>query len=247
MQNYNGFDQFMILKKISEIVLEDNPTPRTQTVRFSVIKKMFRDVTNNEKFLDKIKPKNSVTDFVMKENQMIRDNKVLMTITKEMVEKIMILEKSQNVHEMCIYLLFVSGRRVSELIDSQFNQDWGTDLVRITGTKKRTDNVDCYFLTLVDKWKFLDIFEKFKEIFGDVGKNSFHRTLSRKVKRIFGVHFKPHMLRGMYVTYAFKFRNDEQLKINTFIKENLCHQSIHSSLNYTGYKIDDQFTHDFVK
>lgn len=234
------------LKKIESLLLKDKPKPRTQTVRFSLVKKMFknRSITDKE-FLKHIRPKQSITDAIVAENILVRDSQKLMTIKKEMIEKILSLGDSKNVHDLAIYLLFVSGRRTSEMLHAVFHNDKKNKLIRITGVLKRTDKTDCVFPPLINKTKFFKIYKKFKKTLKYSNQYTFQRTIHRKTTKLLGV--KPHALRGMYITYAFIFRNKSNLKINTFIKEKLCHQSINASLNYTQYKLDDDINSDFVK
>ena len=57
-------------------------------------------------------------------------------------------------------------------------------------------------------------------------------------KKAIGPTWHAHMLRGVYAAYLFKFDNPENTKINTFIKNKLCHTTIDASLSYTGYTMD---------
>jgi site-specific recombinase XerC len=232
------------LKKISIILHNDNPKDRTLASRYSVVKNMFRKITNDEIFLQQIKPEDQITTNIIKENSKIRDDRKTVSLTTKDILKITELRKSRDMYDIAIYLLFMSGRRTSELLSSIFKNKKKEKRISILGLKKRRKNIDklCYFTPLVNKTKFNKIYNKFKRKYNNskiVGNtNLFSRTLNRRIKSRINTNFHPHMLRGFYVAYLFKFRNYEKKKINTFIRDNLCHQTINASLNYTGYNIE---------
>lgn len=236
------------LKEIKQLVQKDKPKPRTETIRFSIIKKRFKEKTKDLDFLSNIRPEKAITQQIVEENTKIRDQRRLINIDEETIKKIMSFEKSSDMHELAIYLLFVSGRRVSELNESIFYNVKKTKLVQVKGLKKRTDSIDCQFMTLVPKTTFFKVLKKYKSLRKHSNKTTFHRTLNRRMKTYFPEkNYKPHTLRGFFITYSFTFRNKDQKKLNTFIQENLCHQSITASLNYTQYKMDSNFTKDIIR
>lgn len=244
----NASNKLIILRKIHRLVKEDNPKPRTLTVRYSLIKDIFKDVTNDQEFLKKIRPNANITLRVVKSNIKQRDNQKMIEIHKKDIKKIMSFAKSKDIFKLAIYLLFVTGRRISELLGAEFFSTKKPYLVKIRGVLKRTDNVDCEFPLLINKAKFFKIMKRFKDLQTYTNMDTFHRLLNNKVKILLeNDKLKPHSLRGMYITYLFKFRNKDNLKINTFIKKNLCHQSIDASMNYTQYKINDDMDSDIVK
>ena len=244
----NDSNKTAILNRIRKIVRNDNPKPRTQTIRYSLIKRRFKSKTDDNEFLKEIRPPSELTDGVVESNAKIRDNQKMITMERSDIDKIIGLSDSNNIFDLAIYLLFVTGRRTSELMNARFYNKKHSNLVQISGVLKRTDHIDCEFPILIGKTKFFKIYNRFKNLQKHTNEESFHRTLNRKFKRMFpGKQFKPHTMRGFYVTYLFKFRNKTDTKINTFIRDNLCHQSINASLNYTQYKLDDSITKDFVR
>lgn len=235
-----------IIKKITEVIMNDSPKPRTQTTRFSLIKKKFAQVTNDKEFLKKIKPDDEIIDKLIKDNKRIRDEAENINVNEDVIKKIMPLKNSRDVFDLAIWLLLMSGRRSSELMTAKFNNIRGTVDVGIDGVKKRRDGGnDCVFSPLVPKTVFFKVYNDFKRLFKFTNKDTFQRTLNRRVKKLLGEEFHPHTLRGIFALYSFKFRNKNNKKINTFIRDALCHQSINASLNYTGYKI--LFDNDIIK
>ena len=156
------------------------------------------------------------------------------------------LRKSKNIFDIAIFLLFVSGRRTSELLSAKFINIKGSKDIGIKGILKRTDGGnDCVFTPMINKTLFFKILKEFNKLLKFTNLNTFQRTLNRKIKNILGDDIHPHVMRGMYALYMFEFRNNKNKKINTFIRDALCHQSINASLNYTGYKV--RFDKDIVK
>ena len=208
---------------------------RTISTRYSLIKKEFKEITKNKDFLNKIKPLEEITKNLIEKNKTIRDNKKMFNVSKEIIEKILNLKNSVNPYDLAIFLLFVSGRRSNEILNSKFLNEKKNKLIKMEGISKRTDINNFEFIPLVNKTSFFKIYKKFKKF--NLNKDTFPRLLSLRIKKMLGNEFHPHMLRGIYASYLFKFKNPKELKINTFIQHVLGHSSIDSSLSYTGYDI----------
>lgn len=248
MRQFTKNNKKRTLSKIKKLVLKDNPKPRTQTIRFSHIKKLFRDITKDEEWLREIRPDPKITTAVIQENNTVRDQRKLITVDKKTIDTLMGFADSSNVYDVAMYLLFVSGRRVSELNSAQFINAKGNQNIRIKGVKKRTDNIVCEFSPLIRKSNFFKVLRKYRKMRTLQKGETFHRALNRRIKQAFpDKQYKPHVLRGFYVTYAFKFRNKTDSKINTFIMNTLCHQSINASMNYTQYKLSEDIVSDILR
>lgn len=249
ISKYSPDNQAMILKEIRNYITKDSPKPRTITVRYSNIKGMFKKAAvGNKEFLNKIKPEDSITQHVMAENQIIRDEQQLIPITRKMIQTIMRFEHASDIFNIAIYLLFVSGRRTSELFECTFKMNSNSPYIVVEGLKKRNDNIDCSFKPLVNVGKFFKIFCIFNKLKQKTNLKALSRNLTRRIKKVLnGDEYKPHMLRGFYIYYSFHFRNHYNKKINTFIRDGLCHQTIDASLNYTQYKIMDDLDRDIVR
>lgn len=243
INGYSASSKKRILSSIHKLVMHNKPAPRTISSRYSTIKKKFKSKVKDPAFLKMIRPDPKITESIIKQNAEIRDKKKLINITPNVIKSILSFESSSNPYELGMYLLFVSGRRTSELLTAKFSSKGNK--VRIRGVRKRTDDIDCYFEPLIRSRKFIMLYKKFMNMH-NISYKSFQRTLDHKIKRYYGPNYHAHMLRGMYAMYAYHFRNTEQLKINTFIRDKLCHQSINSSLNYTQYKIDPKLS-DIVR
>ena len=246
IENFNSLDKDKIIKDLRVILLEDEPKSRTQAVRFSIVKKMFKKITDDKEFLSKIKPDQNITDGIVLEDAKRRDGEKLFDINLDLVEKINSYQHSNDIYELALYLLMITGRRVSELMEAVFINVKGNRNIKIDGVKKRTDEGICEFIPLINKTKFFKLYKKFKIMLKHVSSlSSFHRNLGRNTKKKLGQDFNPHKMRKIYANYSFRFRNKLKEKLNTHIKRVLCHMSINASLNYTGININ--FDKDIIK
>jgi integrase len=228
-----------LLDKINEEVYKGNPMNRTITIRFSAIKAIVSKFYNDEVLLSKIRPPTLLTNEVIKENKKVRDEKKRYTINEDIFNKFKSLKDSTDVYDLAIYLLLMTGRRISELLTAKFYTKKNNPNIFINGIKKkRTDNIiDCEFTPLISKTRVIKKIKEFKKKSKNINKDTFKRTLLRKIKKKISESVHTHMLRGFYVTYLYKFRNNTNDKINTFIMNKLCHDTVDSSFNYTGYNI----------
>ncbi len=234
------------LKKIRKIILSKNPKPRTQTIHFSQAKAIFRDHTEDEVWLKKIKPDDKITEDVLKESIKHRDERKVVHIKREDIEKILNYHLDKNIFKLALFLLLTSGRRSCELVESKITNKKGSTKLTIDHIAKRRDKYqNLQFPTLVPKTVFMKNLKKFKKLFEYTNTKTFQRTLSRTVKREFGKEWHPHILRKIYAIYSYDFRNKENLAVNPFIQNVLLQQGISSSMHYTGIKLN--FTDDFIK
>ena len=211
---------------------------------------MFKAVTDNAEFLNQIKPPKELQDIVFEDDKKVRDNRTRIAITQPIVEQIMSYAFSEDPAKLFIYLLFVSGRRTQELYSSKFVNIKQSKDIQLIGITKRRDVNDntCMFTPLIAKTRFFQIYKKYRKLRKVYSSQlTFQRHLDRLIKKEFPEHkFHPHVFRGMYVTYLFRFRNYQNLKINTFIKQHLHHQSINTSMNYTQYYVVPEFNKDII-
>ena len=235
-----------IIKDIHKLIESKKYSERTQTVNYSKIKKIFKQHTKDEDFLKQIKPKNNITEKILKENIERRNTKKRNIINKELIEKVLNLYNSNNIFELAIFLLLTSGRRTTELIESKITNKKKSKNLIIDKVKKRTDNKENIELqVLVPKTTFMKVLNEFKKRYKYTNKHTFVRTLNRKIKRLLGNDIHAHTLRKIYANYLYQFRNRQNLAINPFIQNVLSQMHVSSSLAYADTKID--FDDDFIK
>lgn len=239
IKNYSKDKQKQILSKIDKIIMEDKPKPRTISTRYSIIKTKFKQHVKDKEFIAQIKPAKELTEQIIANNAKSRDSKKSVAISEEIIQKLVSYARSNDIFELAMFLLFVTGRRTSELLNATFKNIRTSDAIGIDGVKKRRDGGhDCTFIPLVSKTTFFKTYTKFKRLLKYANKNTFARTLNRRVKKNLREDLHPHVLRGVYANYSYKFRNREDKKINTFIRDALCHKTVSASMYYTGYEIN---------
>ena len=237
-----------ILSKVKGIVFTNNPSDRTITWRYSLIKKKLKPRVSTE-LAEKIKPDKKITEKVLKENIKVRDNRKMKPISQELIEKIISFGKSNNPYEMYIYVMFVTGRRLREVIDGKFTNKKGSKNISMKGIKKsrkkELDDEIIEIIPLVAKTKFFRVYNKLIKIIKYSNIKHIENNLQRCIKKLLGPEFKSHDLRRLYAMYMFKFRNKDKETINPFLKKILHHSSIENSINYTDVEL--QFNKDIVK
>lgn len=243
-----------ILKKLDKILNSDDVKPRTLSLRYSVAKKIYLTKRKDPdiEFSKKIKPDDNITSEIIKVNQEIRDNKRQLLIPAKLIKDIIKLKKSDDLRDIYIYILLISGRRFSDIFDNALPET-SSDIVKyskdpsnknnivVIGLKKRDKSL-CKFKALTNRSDFFKILKKI-----NIGLNSsklaFRKSLALHIEKLGkrnNLSFKltPHMMRGIYAVYIWTFRNDGNFKINTSIQNSLCHVSINSSNSYTGMVMD---------
>jgi hypothetical protein len=242
--NLTDDNQAATLKKLKILIVADKPSDRTITVRYTTAKKILGEATKDSAFLKQVRPKDSLTLSVIIDNKKIRDEAKLQKISRELVEKIVALKKSDNIYDMFIYLLFVSGRRTSELKKSKFINMKNSKLVKMNGLlKMKQDGLECEFMTLTPKTNFFKVYNKMMSNIKKKGVKSLNKNLDNRIHVLFGKEITPHTLRSLYANYIFHFENKDQLSLNASIQKSLCHKSIDSSLSYNGieFEFDKKF------
>ena len=224
------------LADIRKTILYGDPKPRTQATRFSLVKKRMKNITDNSKFINAIKPDDALTRDLLKQNLDIRNNKTVLGITRDKIELLKSFQNSTDPYKLAMYLLFMSGRRTSELLNGEFTLSDEKGFVNLDGFKKtRGHDSKGQFKTISFPKKFLRLLKKFQKM--NVSKTTFACIINRRIKTILGEEYTAHSLRSAYAAYRFKFDNAEKKIINKFIQEALNHLSMDSSISYMGHGI----------
>jgi hypothetical protein len=245
---YDSKNDEKTLDEIKKLVFTKNPSDRTITWRYSMIKSNLKKIDKFKNILSKVKPSDDLTKNVIESNKKKRDEIKRTIIDKEIINKIMKFEKSNNIYEIYIWLLFISGRRLREIIKSKFYNIKGSQLINMKGVFKKKNNNEensIKFKTLIPKTRFFKAHKKLMKIYKYSNIKNLSHNLQINIKKKLGKEYKTHNLRGIYVMYAYKFRNNENKKLNSFIMDFLNHDVIESSLSYTNYLIN--FDIDIIK
>lgn len=243
-------NQTKILKKLSDIILHDNPCNKTITVRYSLAKNIFKQQhIDDQELLSKMKPAANITTSVRDNDLNVRNKKKKISISRKIIKKILSFNMSDNIHEITFYILLVTGCRTGELCTSSFTNSSSKKKIKIDIIKKRRDKKQNFtILTLANKYIVLKNIKKFKSMYKKISENqtqgSFMRRLSEQFKKKIHPLYSSHLLRNIYANYLYTFRNTSNLTINPFIQKILNHQTTHASIPYTRIKFS--FKKDFI-
>ena len=135
------------------------------------------------------------------------------------------MKNGKNATELAIYLMLVSGRRISEISDKslKFSKKKGDNKIYISGLLKRKEGQggEFGFPILTSVSVFTKTYRKFIQMMKGRSDSTLNNTVNRKLKSMFGDEFRSHKMRVIYANYIFKFNNPENLKINTVWLEHL--------------------------
>jgi Telomere resolvase ResT/TelK catalytic domain len=232
-----------ILKELNNLLAKKNFTDASLVVAYSEAKKIFALKIKDKTFLSKIKAPEELMIRVNASREERQRERVNFNVSMEQINTIKKLSKSKNTYDRAIYLLFVSGRRTTELLNAHFFK--AGDNIKVEGLVKRSKNKrseeECLINTIIEEDLFLKEIEEFQDDVDKMGlsKLSFNRNLNRRIKRKLGGEWKPHSLRGAYALYMFEFYNIDDQNRNGFIRKVLCHQSDNASLAYIGFQLED--------
>lgn len=239
-----------IKKYIDDVVNKGNPTIRTITNRYSLIKKSIRENFDgfSDEFLKSIKPPDEIIKKILSEDMEKRSAKSNFTFTQKMVEDILSLNNSDDIYDLGIYLQFISGRRASEIYQHINDHD----KIKIERIKNKPNLIK--FSTLHkknnDKTEIIELIpntlesNEFKKIYNKINNDlnistqDYINRINMKLKNMFPKisNMSSHKLRGMYARYMYETNNEDNQNINGYITKILNHGSFESSLSYSNYK-----------
>lgn len=246
----NDVDDDKVKKYIDDIVNKDNPTIRTISNRYSLIKKAIKENFDgfSAEFLKSIKPDDSIIKKILSEDMEKRSSKSIFTFTEKMVDDILDLKESDDIYDNGIYLQFISGRRASEIYQ-HINDHEKIKVNRIknkpelvkfsTLHKKNNDKSEIIELipNTLDSSEFKSMYNKINSEL-NISTQDYINRINMKVKKMFPKIsiMSSHKLRGIYARYMFETNNDDNQNINGYITKILNHNSPESSLSYSNYK-----------
>lgn len=253
MLQTNKMTEKEVLEQIKLNVEKPGLKERTMTKNYSLVRTFFKRVLNNEKYKDflfKIK-NDELTDKVLVMDKTTRDERKEIKIDKEVIKKIISFQHSLILEEIVIFVMFVTGRRISEILNVgrrvnmkvlgfDFKEKTEPDKVSFCGILKKKDNehFECQTIKiLITKTKLKKLITKIKLLRGIRKNINIIQKTNVLVKKLHE-GFVSHSIRKLYVSYSYKFLNKNSLKFNTFIKEFLNHDSIETSLSYNDYIIN---------
>jgi len=233
-----------------DLVKDGKFSERSLLVRYSIVRSLLKKHTTDQKLLDMLLPPRDLSNRINKENHDRRDQAKRVTVHRAFIEKVLAFQHSDNLYDLCMVLLLITGRRTIEVLTAKIYAKGSANVLYIDGVVKRSDDGRCKFPPLWSKAKTLKLLQKFRQKLKDkygpsFNRATFRRNLLSRIRSKLDAEAHPHMFRGIYANYLYKFRNQDQKKINTFLMDVLCHETVSTSMSYTGY--DLQVDSDFIR
>lgn len=225
-----------VLRLIEKVATDGDPTPGTQLVRYSNIKKAFKDMGHRH-WVDLVKPPRSLITKVHANAKHRLENKSNFVITQTVLARLRKLRLGDTREEHLLYLQFQSGRRTHELLTSKF---WLEDgMVKTTElNKKRAPEICTIKIMDMTGRAWLQALEAVQGQIEGENPASVHRAMNRRLKELFPdmEDMSTHKLRGIYANVMWKRHGHSQIKTG-YIKKVLCldHQEV--ALHYSNYVI----------
>ena len=155
------------------------------------------------------------------------------------LDTILSWKSSTEVTQRLIYLQFTSGRRISEIYDSEFRKN-GDRISSKTLHKKRGNKAVCTFPlypgVTPDEW--LRLLRTSRRALFPTSLNALNKAVNRALRRVDNA-LTSHKLRGMYANLLWYFDGKRQIKTG-FIRKLLCLESTEIAINYSAYIVPEK-------
>lgn len=238
-----------LLEVLKDLAHMNLPADRTIAHRYSSYKKFIREHFERftEEDLKKIKPSKEIIDNIVSADSERRTNKQNIKFNKTVVQKLLDLEKSTRVVDLVIYLMFVSGRRLNEIVLDKYplgrvNTKKNTVIFNSLSKQKEKKPAVVHLLEEVEPSYFKKLLKMVRnKLFElDLNVNDVTSKVNKRLKSMKDVPFiSSHNLRGAYATYLYHQSGKKQ-NINGFLTKVLNHDSDETSLSYSNYLFLDE-------
>lgn len=216
---------------VKKIRYYGGPTLETQVVRLSEVKKYFK--TRFPDFVPLVEFPKDLIERVQSNRAKKLVDRENFTVTEE---DLAILQRRETIVEKAAWALFVSGRRVSELSLSGFEE--AGDRIMSRSLKKKRKRSPQYFSLLpgVSPGEWLSIVSQVRAAYSGLEVNSINRKISRYLKSAVRADMSAHKLRGIYANLMWHASGRKQIKTG-FIKKILNLESQEIAINYSSFII----------
>lgn len=218
---------------INKIVKNGSPSEGTQLVRYSLIKSYLK--TKNPAAAKLSKPPSKLINRVKESSSNRLREKPNRFIKREWIDEIQSWKDSDKLSEQIAWLQISSGRRISEIIRSDFNVEDNGKISSTNLSKKRT-NDRCYFKLVPgvtsSEWK--SKLEQVQETVKDRKGNSVMRLVNNHLKSKIDKGMSSHKMRGIYANLMWEHDGKKQNQTG-FIQEALCLESQDVAIHYSSY------------
>ena len=196
----------------------------------------------------------AIPDFTKEVNQLQKistENKEIIRIKIDTIQKLFNFSKSKNIVELVIYLLLVSGNRTNEIFHYLESKDgYYIDNKKVYVnfiSKKRSQSFEKYEIyPLITNRKFINLFNKIIKMNNDT-----KITKEDIIKRLnlVDTNINPHKLRAIYSKiYVSKNinKNDNSLTEPALVQKILHHTNLAESIFYNNIIFEDGDINDLI-
>lgn len=216
---------------------------RTLTAKLSTAKKYFANNGYDKRFLIHLYPEKKISNEVRKQNDLVLEKTRFIEIKKSYVDNIIDNYSNEQVdyHKLAIYLLLASGRRLSEILSSEFEIDENEKhnvMVDIL-LKKRDDAKNFSIRIIGSRNKFINAMNVFKMLISEIK----HLTAQQGIQKYIRDNYTKdglktsHFFRVLYANYLVKYENPDHILYNIYLKDVLNHNNYLTSINYSSIRV----------
>ena len=227
------------LDDVMTLLKADSPADRTLLTRISKTKNFVREAfpTFSESKLKGFKAPEEMIAKVIQSNDQKRQSKKQFEFSQKDVDELLSFGESSVMIRRLFRLLFVSGRRINEILgDAKFTRlPNKPNMIKASKLSKKREDKPARFKLLIPASEFIKDLKRVRQFYADNTLSDINSRGNKAIKKLFNKDYRVHSLRGMYAIYRYHTDNPESLNINGFISEALNHDSSDTSLSYSNY------------
>lgn len=236
-----------LLQKINDVIMMGEPSNRTITNRYSKVKKFLRENYEKipESFLKQIRPPPEITQAVIDADTERRSRKDNIRFTMEQINTLLSLKNSIRIYDLLIYLQIVSGRRINELVQPEFEVSKGRKKQQVIFSKlskqSKPEKSPVLLLDDIKPEEFITMLDRVRKTITELNLSVVDMTqkVNKRLKNLFPKSDikSSHNLRGMYAIVMW-YKSGRKQNINGFITDVLNHKTTDASLNYSNFILE---------
>jgi len=232
-------------KEIVKYYSDNYLNNRTLTAKLSVAKRFFMENGYDKRFVVHLYPDKNITKQVIKDNQNVLEKTRFIQIKKSYVDNIInnYPNEKNSYLKLSIYLLLSSGRRLSEILSSEYSADPEKRNFVIVDKllKKRDDSKNFSIRIIGNRNIFLEAMKTFKDLTSEFKPMTIQQGIQKYIRHNYSsVGLKTsHFFRVLYANYLVKYENPDNILYNIYLKEALNHNNYLTSINYSSINVVD--------
>lgn len=232
-------------KEIVKYYTDNYSNKRTLTAKLSVAKKFFAENNYDKRFLVHLYPEKKISNDVRKSNEEVLEKTRFIEIKKSYVDNIInnYPDEKFEYRKLAVYLLLASGRRLTEILESNYRIDPANknNVIVDRLLKKRDDSKNFSVRIIGDRNKFIEAMNVFKKLIAEFKPLTAQQSIQKYIRTTYkSVGLKTsHFFRVLYANYLAKYENPDKILYNIYLKEVLNHNNFLTSINYSSIRVID--------